>query len=210
MNLPELILAIASLIAVALVWVDPRNYGQDLVAVVSLIGIVLISPLSALWLMVTILGSALLMRYCEDCRSIATGLWCIVLGLMLLLIRDLPTIDGLPVFWIGAAYFTLRQIHVVMDWWLLSTQAPSFRTLVRYNLLAPLILAGPIHRLPHFERAIARRYWSKEQFFCGAERALFGAVLAFVVGEFFYTQLLQELEPLRIERYFIGQIFNLR
>ena len=208
MNLPELVLVIASLLGVALVWVDPRGYGQDLVAGVSLLAITLISPLSALWLLVTILGSSLLMRYCQAYRAIATGLWCFFLGIMLLLVRDCPTIAGWPVFWIGAAYFTLRQIHVVMDWWLLSTQAPSLQTLMRYNLLAPLVLAGPIHRLPHFERQMARRYWNSKQFFGGAERALFGAVLAFVIGEFAYTQLLRELKPLEIERFFVGQLFQ--
>ncbi|MDB4222350.1 hypothetical protein N9850_01150 [Granulosicoccus sp.] len=208
MNLPELIVIIASLISVALVWLSPRGYGQDLVACVSLLAVALISPLSALWLLSTILGSSLLMRYCHTNRAIAAGIWCLILGAMLLLLREYSTVASWPILWIGASYFTLRQVHVIMDWWLLSTPAPTVKTLMRYNLLAPLVLAGPIHRLPNFEREIARRYWNEVQFYSGLERALFGAVLAFVIGEFAYTQVIHKLGQWQIETYFLGQLLK--
>ena len=46
----------------------------------------------------------------------------------------------------------------------------------------PLLLVGPIHRLQHFERQCERRRWETADFFAGAERALLGAAMAVVLG----------------------------
>ena len=204
MNPPELILILAALLSVGLVWIDPRGWGQDAVAGVTLATLVAIAPLAALWLCATTLGSALIMRFCSGQRALAAGLWSVALAGLLLLLRDLDAIFGVYALWLGAAYFTLRQIHVVMDWWLARQPAPTLRQLARYHLLAPVLFAGPIHRIAHFERTLARRCWDAGMFFNGAERALFGAVLAFVVGEFMYAQVLQALAPFALKTYFLG------
>lgn len=205
MNPPELVLIIAALLSVAAVWTDPRGMGQDFVAGISLAAVALVSPLSAVWLLAAILGSVGVMHCFASHRAAAAVVWSIVLVAALLLLRDHTEILGTRVLWLGAAYFTLRQIHVVMDWWLHERPAPSLRLVFRYNLLAPVLMAGPIHRLPNFERSLARRRWQASAFYSGAERALFGAVLAFVVGEFAYAQILQELEPYALDSSFLGR-----
>jgi D-alanyl-lipoteichoic acid acyltransferase DltB (MBOAT superfamily) len=153
-----------------------------------------------------VLGTHAVMQAFPGQRAAAAGLWSVVLAVALLGLRDTEVVLGSQVLWLGGAYFTLRKIHVVMDWWLQDRPPPTLRGLIRYSFLAPVILAGPIHRLPTFERSLARRRWDSAQFYSGAERALFGAVLAFVVGEYIYAQILQELAPLNLDSGFGGRL----
>lgn len=204
MNVPEFVLVLTALISIGVVWIDPRGWGQDYAAGVTLVAMTVLAPLSALWLCTATLGSVILMRFCDGKRAIAAVSWSLFLAAALLFLRDLDSIFGSFILWVGAAYFTLRQIHVVMDWWLSGNPAPSLRVMVRYNFLAPVLLAGPIHRLPNFERTLARRRWDPSAFYSGAERALFGAFLAFVIGEFAYSQILQELENYSLDTFFLG------
>ena len=83
---------------------------------------------------------------------------------------------------------------------------PTLRRYARYHLFAPVLIAGPIHRLPNFERTLERRRWDAKEFYSGAERALVGAFLAFFVAEYLYAQLLQELAPFNLDQNFSGRI----
>ena len=148
MNLPELVLTLASLFAVALVWITPHHYAQDLVAFVTLVAITLLSSLSALWLLAITLGTAIVMHCCDKYRATATAIWCSLLGAMLLIIREIPIVSGSPVVWIGASYFTLRQIHILMEWWLNRSPSPTLRTLLHYNLFAPVSVSYTHLTLP--------------------------------------------------------------
>jgi D-alanyl-lipoteichoic acid acyltransferase DltB (MBOAT superfamily) len=169
----------ASLLAVALAWWLPRERGLDAVAAVALSALALLSPWSAAWLLGSSLGTVGLMRHWRGRRrglvvALASGL----LVALLFVSRELPGI-----YWIGGAYFTLRHLHVLVDWWMERLQPPTIADYLRYSLFLPVLMAGPIHRLDHFQRQQRRRRLSGEQLAEGAERALFGlAQLVLVSG----------------------------
>jgi alginate O-acetyltransferase complex protein AlgI len=83
---------------------------------------------------------------------------------------------------IGAAYFTLRNIHVLLDWWMRKLSRPGIGRLLRYQFFLPVLAIGPIHRIQNFERECERRRFDVQQFYAGAERALLGLALAVTAG----------------------------
>ena len=172
-------LMLCSLLAVALVWLLPRERGLDAVAALSLLAIAIISPESALWLAGTTLATVLTIRHfkAENHRG------AVVLGLAVVFVALLfATREMSALFWIGGAYFTLRHIHVLVDWWMGRLSIPTTGEYLRYSLFLPVIMAGPIHRLEHFQRQARRQRLSAVNFFSGAERALFGLALAVVIS----------------------------
>jgi alginate O-acetyltransferase complex protein AlgI len=84
--------------------------------------------------------------------------------------------------WIGGAYFTLRNLHVLFDWWMGRLANPGLGRHLRYQLFLPVLIAGPINRIQHFERECVRRRWETAAFFTGLERVLFGSALVVVLG----------------------------
>lgn len=100
--------------------------------------------------------------------------------------------------WVGAAYFTLRNIHVLLDCWMERYPAPSLRSLLIYNLFLPVIIVGPIHRYPNFERQLDRRRVSAEEISSGAERILFGLVQTIVLGGWVMSKVENDILPAQI------------
>ena len=84
--------------------------------------------------------------------------------------------------WIGAAYFTLRHVHVTLDWWMGLLEPPATSDYLRYQFFLPVMAAGPINRFQRFQSETASRRWSAEDVFAGAERLLLGAFQVVVLG----------------------------
>lgn len=176
---PAVILALASLIGVALVWILPREAGRDAMAALGLATLALLSPVSALWLGGAAAALPFAMRWGD-----ATGRrGAVTLAATLTLVAALFASRALPgPLWIGGAYFTLRHLHVLIDWWMGRLANPGLRRHLRYQLFLPVLAAGPIHRLPLFERQCARARRDPAELFSGAERALLGAAQAVILG----------------------------
>jgi alginate O-acetyltransferase complex protein AlgI len=113
-----------------------------------------------------------------------TAIVLVSLVTVLLLSREIETVAGTRWVFVGLAYSTLRHLHVLAEWRFGRISAPGLGAYFRYHMLLPVLIAGPIHRLPHFERQCERRRRSAEEFFSGAERALVGIALVFVLGEY--------------------------
>ncbi len=191
MNAIEIALLLGSLLSVAAVWSTPRGTGQSACAVITSAVLVFVAPVSAIWLIASVAVIPLLMQLGERLgQRGAVVLFCTAgLAGLLLVSREVEGIAGQPVALVGAAYFTLRHAHVLMEWWMGRIPIPAIGAYARYHLFLPVLMVGPIHRLPHFERQCARRRWSAEEFFSGAERALFGLALAVVVGGYLHARL---------------------
>lgn len=173
------VMLLAHLAALPLAWrLAPRD-GATWLAAVTLATLAWLSPWAALWLGGTTLATPLVMALGDRAgrRGLVTAVWGGALVALLLGLRDLPGI-----LWIGGAYFTLRHLHVLLDWWMGLLPRPGLADYARYQLFLPVLAAGPIHRFQPFHAAIAARRWQPEQFFTGAERALFGAFVAVVLG----------------------------
>jgi alginate O-acetyltransferase complex protein AlgI len=103
-------------------------------------------------------------------------------------------------FWVGGAYFTLRHMHVLIDWWMGRLQIPRLTEYLRYQLFIPTIMAGPIHRLDNFQRQLRRQQLTASNLFTGAERALFGLAQAVIVSSWALRRLRDHSEE-RIEAW---------
>lgn len=110
-------------------------------------------------------------------RDLVTGLCTVILIFALLLSRA----ESMFV-WMGAAYFTLRNLHLLFDWWMGRLENPGLSRMLRYQLFLPVIVAGPIHRFQHFERQLARRRIDSSELATGAERVLLGLAQALLLG----------------------------
>ncbi len=186
MNQPATLLILFALAAVAIAWMVPMRWSLDAVAAWCAVALATIAPASALWLALTAILTPLALTLGERSghRNLVAAGWSMALVAGFVAARLTPGIG-----WIGGAFFTLRALHVVGDWWIGKLPAPSLRAHLRYQLFLPVIVAGPIHRFETFERQVRRRRWDPVMFFGGMERALIGAFSAFVIGGYLLTRL---------------------
>ena len=172
-------LLLCSLLAVMAVWALPRGQGLNAVAILTLVSISVLSPISGLWLGCTTLITLSIVRYypSKKYRGVVVLVYSTILVSLLFVSRET---NGL--YWVGGAYFTLRHLHVLIDWWTGRLKIPTMGQYIRYSLFLPVIMAGPIHRLDNFQRQVRRQRVSATNLFNGAERALFGLVQAVVIS----------------------------
>ena len=172
-------LMLCSLLGVALVWLLPRERSLDAVGLLAAVAIALISPLSALWLTTTAVVTVLTVRHFKTgkYKGAVVLILCAVFVCLLFLSRETTTY-----FWVGGAYFTVRHLHVLIDWWMGRLRVPTVAEYLRYSFFLPVIMAGPIHRLDNFQRQARRLRTNSANLFNGAERALFGLAQAVVVS----------------------------
>lgn len=179
---PEVLtLFVAALLAVPLSWAVPERLAGDAVALWTLLVLAFLAPVSATWLVGSAAGTVGVMRLGERLGrpDLAVAGWTAVLVGALLIGRDM---HGWAL--IGAAYFTLRNLHVLFDVWMGRLANPSLRQMLRYQLFLPVIAVGPIHRFQNFERQSSRRRFEPSDLGSGAERVLFGMAQALVLGGF--------------------------
>jgi len=179
MNQPTNLLIMMSLASVAVAWVVPAKWALDAVAAWTALTLAVIAPASGLWLLATATVTPLALGLGERTgrRDLVAAIVSLALLVAFVAARLTPGI-----LWVGGAFFTLRALHVVGDWWMGKLVVPSFRGHLRYQLFLPVIVAGPIHRFETFERQASRRIRDWAMFFGGMERVLVGAFSAFVVG----------------------------
>lgn len=182
---PEaLFLICCSLFAVLFSWLIKQNIWEIL-AVWSLLCIVSIAPLSAVWLVSSSLLVSIIM-FIEDRwggKNYLMLCGASSLTILLLFFRELPQF-----LWIGGAYFTLRNLHILFDWWMGKIIGLGVIENLRYQFFLPTLMAGPINRFQVFERQIARRRWDASEFFTGAERLLFGIAQVVILGGWLINQ----------------------
>lgn len=173
------VFVLAFLVCLPVYWRLPARAGLTFVAAVAAVVLTVSSPVSGGWLLLsTVLTHAgMILGDRLDRKGAVTLTLALLLGASLLLLRDLP-----GPFWIGISYFTLRHIHVLMEWWTDRLARPALPDLLRYQLFLPVLAAGPIHRYGHFRTQVEGRTPAPEHLWAGAERLLVGAFLAVVLG----------------------------
>lgn len=187
-------LVLCSLAGVTLVWLLPRQVAMNAFALLSASALVALSPASALWLAGTTATTVLLVRHVknERLRGPLVLVYAAVLVYLLFQSREIGTI-----FWVGGAYFTLRQLHTLIDWWMgRLTRAPGVAEYFRYQFFLPVLMSGPIHRFDHFQRQIRRQRLSAPDLFRGAERILVGLAMAVVVAGWALSRLSRASRPI--------------
>jgi alginate O-acetyltransferase complex protein AlgI len=205
MTFSALPLIAGGLVAVAVFWCLPERYGQTGVAALTGIVLLAVAPATAAVMLISIVLVQQAMARTQRGAWVNSVTMAVIgaLVVVFLVSRDQPALFGAQLTIIGVAYSTLRHIHVLADWNVGRIAAPTLGAYLRYHLLLPVIIAGPIHRLPHFERQCERRRWSSTEFFSGAERALLGFALAVLVGEYLIGMKIRELVEAAPHRGFL-------
>ena len=201
------ILLIAGFISMGLAALIPGKRGLNLVSLVTLAIMLLLAPLSGALLLVTtlIIPSVLGSQWSLNHRRLVSAL------LVILLLLGLTTSRMYnAALWIGVSYFTLRHLHVIIDWWLGRFEAPRTLDYFRYQFFLPTILTGPIHRFPSFDRESTRRRGHPTHFFVGLERILIGLASVIVIANWLLIRLADAShvatigEPLFVQRWVEG------
>lgn len=177
----ETLVFLAALAAVVFVWLLPARFALDGLAVWTFCVLALLSWETAIWLAAGTAITPLVMTLGD--RWHRRGFVAAVLAAVIVAAFAYAQV-AIPVIFIGGAFFTLRLLHVVAEWWMGRIAPPTLRAHCRYQFFLPVIIIGPVHRLPNFQRQIERRRWDASDLLSGAERALFGMFIAAVLGEF--------------------------
>jgi alginate O-acetyltransferase complex protein AlgI len=172
---------LGAFIAVAVAWLLPRPIAMDGVAAWTFGVMALLSWETTAWLAAATIATPLVLKLGDRLsrRGGVAMLWAAVLIAAFVYAQLAMT-----AIFIGSAYFTLRLLHVVAEWWMGRIDPPTVRAHWRYQFFLPVMVVGPIQRLPNFQRQIERRRWDTAEFLTGAERALLGFFLAAVPGEY--------------------------
>lgn len=188
----ELVVLIAgSLLSVGAMRALTREAGPNAVVALSLLTLAMLSWTSALWLLVGIAAALTGMEIGDKThRRTTTFVLSVVFHVTLLLVlRDQPAFA-----FIGGAYFTLRHIHVISDWWIHGRTRPGVVDYLRYHLFLPVLAAGPIHRFEPFLRQLRRRRNDPTELAEGAERTLTGAFQFTVLSSYVLARSSRALE----------------
>ncbi len=174
-----IIFVCASLVLVLTTFVTPRHLAAPLASMVGAVLLAILSPWGLIWLcaLIGLVSSSAALGDRIGQKDLATVIVVASASASLLWLREIDTITL-----IGGAYFTLRNLHVMFDWWMGRYRMPSVTALLQYNLFPPTMVAGPIHRYPNFERQWQRRRTSASDMAAGAERALLGLATAVILG----------------------------
>jgi alginate O-acetyltransferase complex protein AlgI len=174
-----LYLLVVAVLAVPLFWLLPRPVAPDAVALWTIASLAFLSPLTAGWLSLSAAGTIGVLSMCRHIahRGAMVGLWTVILLAGFFVSRDTPRLNM-----IGAAYFTLRNLHVLFDGYLHRETPAGLRQMFRYQFFAPVLVVGPIHRFPNFNRNLERSRLDTADLAAGAERALTGLFIASLLG----------------------------
>ena len=177
--------------------VVPGRRALDLGAGITLLGVGLVAPQAMCLLLAMTIGLPLLMRMpAMQARRHWVTLWCVSIAIGLLVLTRFFE----PAIWLGASYFVLRHVHVVIEWWLGRIAAPSIREHVHFQLFLPVLVAGPIHRLPAFTRQIARRSVTQQDIYMGLERVLLGLGSVVIVANWALRRLSNLADELMVNQ----------
>ncbi len=94
---------------------------------------------------------------------------------------------------LGLSYYAFRQIHVAFEYYKGEIKKPSLEDYFQYLLFLPVILVGPIHRMPEFQRSFRRMKWQPAAFSDGLERMLYGLIKISFLGNYFFSVKMPQL-----------------
>lgn len=95
--------------------------------------------------------------------------------------QDIQFSSALDIQWLGYSFLAFRLLHVLLDLRANRLEPVSLKDFSLYALFFPTLPAGPIARLPHFQKHIHSP--SSTQVWEGAKRLLMGLFRKFVVAD---------------------------
>jgi alginate O-acetyltransferase complex protein AlgI len=171
-----------------LAWSIPSKWQIDGIAISTFLFLALYSSWSCLWLLC---GSLLVYSYqfiaTPKNKALLAAMIASLLFSVFLFYKGFAssrtTTGSFPVM-AGIAYYTCRNIHVLIEQYKVTLQHFPLRQYLQYIFFLPVITAGPIHRYPNFQRQCERRRWNSANLTGGLERILYGYAKIVVIGNY--------------------------
>jgi alginate O-acetyltransferase complex protein AlgI len=192
MRLQVLFLAVG-LLCCPLIWQVPLRWRARVMMLTTLVVFSIIAPLSVL-LMLSVAAIQWLIW-----KNDYFGYWKVGV-IVTILLPIVPMVFYKTAYQfhhgiipLGLSYYAFRQVHAAFECYKGVMRKPSFAEYGQYLLFLPVILVGPIHRMPEFERSLRRQKWNASLFSEGLERILYGLVKVNFLGNFLFNFKLTEL-----------------
>jgi alginate O-acetyltransferase complex protein AlgI len=186
MKLQALFLAII-LLSTPLIWRVPSFWKANCMAVITLFVLSFVAPLSVFILLVVTLFQWLIWNYDIFKSGKAGFIITIILPFLPLVFYKFESGTHLMLIPLGLSYYSFRQVHVAFECYKGQMHKPALISYLQYLLFLPVILIGPIHRMPDFQRSLRRMKWNPALFSEGLERLLYGLVKINFLGNFLFS-----------------------
>ncbi len=164
----------------------PKRWSLDGISLSTALFLAFASPFSLLWLLLSSLLVWFSLKYKH--KNMKIYVFVVLLVSLVFLVYQYTVQDGLaslgPVVFLGISYYTCRHIHVLVEAYKGMIGAIHLRDYLHYQLFLPVLMVGPIHRYPHFQRECQRRYYSWGNAIEGLERILYGYAKAVLIGAY--------------------------
>jgi alginate O-acetyltransferase complex protein AlgI len=175
-------------------WLGPERLRSPLLAMVTVVILGWLAPISA-----ALLVAATVMAW-VGYRYLAANGWAIAavtamqaapLIFYRLAQEEWPVFAGSElIIPLGLSYYALRAIHYTLEAYKRTLPRHDVLDVINYMLFLPTILAGPIHRFPQFIIDQGRRRWNSEMFSEGLERLLYGYLKITLVANLLINSIL--------------------
>lgn len=188
----QAIFLIVILLSSPLIWSVPNYWKANVMAIITFLLLAWVAPLSVLLMVTVAFLQWSVWKYDFFKSSRSKVIVTVFLPLIPLLVYKWKFATGQWLIPLGLSYYAFRQIHVAIECYKAEMQKPTLLAYLQYLLFLPVILIGPIHRMPDFQRSQRRMKWNASLYSDGLERILYGLVKIDFLGNFlFSTQLTQ-------------------
>ncbi|PWT77570.1 MAG: hypothetical protein C5B59_03590 [Bacteroidetes bacterium] len=189
----QLIFLALVLISSPLVWQLPNYWRPKIMMLTTLVVLGWFAPLSVLiMLLVAFLQWLIWKNNYFRFRKLGVFLT-IVLPILPLFVYKAGYKVNHWIIPLGLSYYAFRQVHVAFECYKSGMKKPAFLEYLEYLLFLPVMLIGPIHRMPEFQRSLRRYKWDPYMFSEGLERLLYGLVKINFLGNFIFAAKLTQL-----------------
>ena len=173
-------------------WWLPRHYAGRIMMLVTSAVYAWFAPLAFVLLM----AGSILQWFTWRLEAVSRGRlakWLpVLIALLPLIVYKIGSAGYGWLIPLGLSYYAFRQIHVAFEIYKGTMVRPTLREYMEYLLFLPVILIGPIHRMPEFQRSMRRRKWDPVMISEGLERILYGLVKICFFGNFIFSLRLKE------------------
>jgi alginate O-acetyltransferase complex protein AlgI len=208
----ELIFLGVVIFTTPLIWIVSKFWHEKIMLAISLLVLCWVAPLSLLLMLFVATTQWLLWKYAMIRLKRIGFLLTISLPLIPLIVYKLGQNSDDWILPLGLSYYAFRQIHVAFEYYKGEMKHISLEAYYQYLLFLPVILIGPIHRMPEFQRSLRRLKWQPVIFSEGLERILYGLVKITFLGNYlFSTKLIHyanTLEPSAFKIYLEAVAFT--
>lgn len=179
-------------------WLLPRQTTHIALAITCALYLSIYSPWSLTMLLLTtcITGLAVITSKGRSAYLISAIVFhCIILLIYRIYVP--PAKNIYEVLLLGFAFYTLRNIHLLLESYNGKISTPKWSELVGWLWFLPTLQVGPIHRFQPFQRDLLRRRWDSILFAQGLQRILIGYFKVVVLAKYLVsTKLVQLVDTL--------------